>query len=314
MEKERDVRIPTVVVPFSGLCESVLCQDIFVYLRPESNGIAVESALMRGISLVPDWQNSINLVYLANLPGGFLNERGVFEEHYNTRIKFARKGRSLFTPYMREVFSDYYGVSFDNARIIGSYDAISLLGMDEDQLFNLWIPEEALLIINGQTVKKFGKYFIVNCDIPAILHKNNDSTDIAVMVFRTQLWGKDFYNVIAKMTEVLLKEGILRSESQFSHVFHYSKGPCEQILDAIGFLYDSSGNHLPLENIRFYNFLLDKGMLPEEVNSLIKEPILQFRNGNGKIEEKSIFQVTMNLSYEESWEIIKSATAQVLLK
>ncbi len=91
MEKEVSKRIPTVVVPFNGLCESSKCQDIFVYLRPESNGIAVESALMRGISLVPDWQNSINLIYLANLPGGFLKAKGVFEEHYNTRIKFAQK-------------------------------------------------------------------------------------------------------------------------------------------------------------------------------------------------------------------------------
>ncbi len=215
---------------------------------------------------------------------------------------------------MKEVFSNYFRINFEDAEIIGSFDAVSILGYAEDELFNLWIDEADILSINGQMIKKFGKYFIINCDIPAILHKNNENTDIAVMVFRTHLWGKDFYNVIEKMTEVLLEEGILRSESQFSHVFHYSKGPCEQILDAIGFLYDSKGNHLPLENIRFYNFLLDKGMLSNEINSLIKEPILQFRNRNGKIEEKSIFQVTMNLSYEKSWEIIKSATAQVLLK
>ena len=313
MEKEIVSRNPTIVVPFSGACESSLCQDVFVYLRPESNGIAVESALMKGVSKVPDWQNNINLVYLANLPGDFLNKKGVVEEHYQTRIKFARKGKTLFTPFMKRIFSEHYKESFEDAEVIGAFSALLLLGLCEDELFKLWVREDDMLVVNGQIVKKIGKYFVVNSDIPAILHKNNEKTDIAVMIFRTVLWGRDFYNVILKMTEVLLDEGILRSESQFSHVFHYSKGPFEQILDAIGFLYDSGGNHLPLQSIRFFNYLLDKGLTVDEIHHFIKQPLLQFRNMNGIIEEKSIFHVTKDLSYDESWKIIRSATAQVLL-
>jgi len=304
----------TIVVPFAGACESSQCQDVFVYLRPESNGIAVESALMKGVSRVPDWQNSINLVYLANLPGEFLIEKGVVEEHYQIRIKFAKMGKSIFTPYMSSVFSHHYKIDFSEAEIIGSYSALLVLGLNEDELFKLWVHTDDMLIVNGQTIKRIGKYFIVNSDIPAILNRNNKTTDIAVMIFRTVFWGGDFYNVILNMTKVLLDEGILHSESQFSHVFHYSKGPFEQILDAVGFLYDSKGKHLPLESIRFYNFLLGKGLRAEEIDHLIRQPLLQFRNDIGNIEEKSIFQITKDLSYEESWKILKSATAQVLLK
>lgn len=313
MEKEIVSRDPTIIIPFAGVCQSSLCQDVFVYLRPESNGIAVESALMKGVSKIPDWQNNINLVYLANLPGDFLNEKGVFEEHYQTRIKFARRGKSIFTPFMGRILSNYYKVDFKEAEIIGSYSALSLLGLNEDELFNLWVDAEDMLIVNGQTIKRIGKYFVVNSDIPSILHKNNSKTDIAVMIFRTVFWGRDFYNVIFNMTKILLEEGILHSESQFSHVFHYSKGPFEQILDAVGFLYDINGNHLPLQSIRFYNFLLEKGLSMKAIDHFIRQPLFQFRNDMGNIEEKSIFQVTKDLSYEESWRILKSATAQVLL-
>ncbi|MEA1911155.1 MAG: hypothetical protein U9N32_05700 [Spirochaetota bacterium] len=313
MEKKIVSRDPTIVVPFAGVCDTPRCQDIFVYLRPESNGIAVESALMKGVSKVPNWQENINLVYLANLPGDFLNEHGVIEEHYLTRVKFAKSGKSLFTPYMEMIFSNFYRVNFEESKIIGAFDALHLLGLNEDELFSLWVAMDDMLVLNGQTIKKVGKYFIVNSDIPAILNKNNGKTDIAVMIFRTLFWGDDFYNVILKMTDVLVEEGILNSQSQFSHVFHYSKGPFEQILDAIGFLYDPTGKHLPLQSIRFYNFLLGKGLSPLEINHFIKQPLLQFKNREGYIEEKSIFQVTKDLGYEESWEIIRSATAQVLL-
>ncbi len=306
-------RNPTIVVPFAGACNTPRCQDVFVYLRPESNGVAVESAIMRGVGKVPNWQKNINLVYLANLPGDFLNDKGVIKKHYLTRVKFATKGRNLFTPFMRKIFREHYKVEFGEAEIIGSYEALSVLGLNEEELFSLWVSEDDMLVVNGQTIKRVGKYFIVNSDIPAILHKNNAKTDIAVMIFRTVFWGNDFYNVVLKMTDVLLEEGILHSHSQFSHVFHYSKGPFEQILDAVGFLYDSTGNHLPLQNIRFYNFLLEKGLSPLEIIHFIKQPLLQFKNAEGFIEEKSIFQVTKDLSYEESWKIIRSATAQVLL-
>ena len=313
MGKKLVSRDPTIVIPFTGACDSTRCQDVFVYLRPESNGIAVESALMKGVSKVPNWQDNINLVYLANLPGDFLNEKGVVAEHYQTRVKFATAGKDIFTPYMSRVFSDYFEEGFEKAEIIGSFAALSILGLSEDELFNIWVSRDDMLVVNGQTIKRVGKYFIVNNDIPAILHKNNDKTDIAVMIFRTVFWGDEFHNVILKMTDVLLDEGILAPHNQFSHVFHYSKGPFEQILDAVGFLYDSKGKHLPLESIRFYNFLLEKGFSAVEIDHLIRQPLFQFETDQGNIEEKSIFHITKDLSYEESWRILKSATAQVLL-
>ena len=78
--------LPTVVLPLSGECDRPHCQDIFVYLRPESNGIVVESAIMRAISRRKEMEERIRLVYLANLPGGFLSRSRVIasETHAST--------------------------------------------------------------------------------------------------------------------------------------------------------------------------------------------------------------------------------------
>ncbi len=305
-------RKPTIVVPFSNSCSDEACQDIFLYLRPESNGIKVESAIMRGLSGNAEYRESIKLVYLANLPGSFLVQKGVVKSHYKPRYIFARLGGKIFTPYMKRRFSEHYGVEFAGSRVIGAYEALLYLQSTEDELFNAWVPVEDMLIVDGQVIKKIGDVYVVNSDIPAILHKNNNKTDIAVMIFRTHYTGEEFYQVIQDITGLLVDEGILHSKSMFSRVFHYSKGPFEQILDAVGFLYNEKGEHLPLENIRFYKYLVDRGIAPESIKQTLTNPIFLF-DTEGREEEDSIFVKTKSMEYSESLGTINRAKAQIFL-
>ncbi len=307
-----EFRKPTIVVPFSENCASTVCQDIFIYLRPDTNGIRVESAIMRGVTSTEELRKHIELAYLANLPGDFLIRKGVVRDHYKTRILFAYYGKEIFTPYMKKEFSRFFGVRLQDVPVFGAYKALEVMGIPADELFNLWVSKKDLLRINGQTIKKMGNIYVVNNDIPAILDKNNNRTDIAVMIFRTDYFGEDFYNVILRMTDILIEEGILDSRSKFSHVFHYSKGPFEQILDAVGFLYDEEGNHLPLEKIRFYRYLKKRGYDRKKIEHTLKDPIFQF-SFDGKFVEDSIFNRTKNLGYSDSLEIMNSARAQVFL-
>ena len=226
-------RGPTIVVPFSGSCLKDKCQDIFIYQRPESNGIKVESAIMRGVSGNRELRKHIELVYLANLPGEFLVRKGVVRNHYKARYIFARLGEKIFTPYMKREFSARFGIESSGADVLGAYEAMKKLNVSADELFDIWVPLEDMLIVDGQVIKKMGDIFVVNSDIPAILDRNNNKTDIAVMIFRTDYSGEEFYRVIQDMTGLLVDEGFLDSRSKFSHVFHYSKGPFEQILDAV---------------------------------------------------------------------------------
>ncbi|MFO7850012.1 MAG: hypothetical protein R6V67_08645, partial [Spirochaetia bacterium] len=102
----------------------------------------------------------------------------------------------------------------------------------------------------------------------------------------------------------------------YSRVFHYSKGPFEQLLDALGFLYDSQGNHLFSEKVLFYNFLLGKGLLSHEISEILKKPVFLF-GGQGtrqKRFEETIYTATYEQSYEEAYQTLLSAKAQVILQ
>jgi len=125
---------PKIIVPFrsaqGGRCED-FCQDIVVYLRPETNGIQTESVLFR-VFKDPTWHSKVDLVYLANVPGAFLLEKGVVERHYSSRVHFARNGAAAFTPAMQETFSRFFGVPFSTAKVLGAFDALVELGVDEE--------------------------------------------------------------------------------------------------------------------------------------------------------------------------------------
>lgn len=90
-------RLPTVVLPLSEECDRDECQDIFVYLRPESNGILVESTIMKVIGLKAEVANKIKLIYLANLPGEFISKTRVIEKHYRLKLLFTKRGK-VFSP------------------------------------------------------------------------------------------------------------------------------------------------------------------------------------------------------------------------
>lgn len=307
------IRFPTVVVPLIDDCDRKTCQDIFVYLRPESNGIVVESTIMRVVSRNKEIADRIRLVYLANIPGDFIARNRIIERHYHLKLLYSRKGKELFTPYMAEKFSAHFGIPFEKANIIGAFTALKRLGMDREDLFNLWVPEKDLLHLNGQTVKRYKDCFIINYDIPAILHKNNEATDIAVMIFRTDLSSDAFRELITTMVTELRKEGVVDKGKPFSRVFHYSNGPFEQIRDGFGFLYDQQGEHLPLEKIRFYRFLLNRGFSEIEVRKIITFPLFRFPGAYGSDREEIIYNVSMGLSYPEAADVLRSAKGQLLI-
>ncbi|ADK79625.1 hypothetical protein [Sediminispirochaeta smaragdinae] len=306
-------RLPTVVLPLSEECDRDECQDIFVYLRPESNGILVESTIMKVIGLKAEVANKIKLIYLANLPGEFISKTRVIEKHYRLKLLFTKKGKSLFTPFMKTQFSQHFGISFEDADILGAFDAMRRLKMSREELFGLWVPEKDLLHVNGQTIKRYHDFFIINYDIPAILHKNIEGTDIAVMIFRTELSAAEFHALITDLVTNLRKEGLVDVKRPFSRVFHYSNGPFEQIRDGLGFLYDKNGNHLPLEKLRFYDYLQKKGLDREHILKTLAYPIFVFNGERAPYHEETIYEASFSQSYAQAYQTLASAKAQLLI-
>mgnify|MGYP006896946479 CR=1 FL=1 len=307
-------RLPTVVVPFDPECGSERCNDVFLYLRPETNGIEVESVMMRALSRSKKYHDKVRLAYLANLPGDFIDSRRIIEEHYRLKLKFTQEGKQLFTPYMKKEFSRYFEEPFEEATVLGAFEAMRYLHCSRDELFNLWVPQRDVFHLNGQTIKKSDGIYIINYDIPAILQKNTSETDVAAMALRTSLPFNEVAEMIAEIVEALRTQGILNQKQAFSRIFHYSKGPFEQILDAVGFLYDGKGRHISLEKLNFYQFLREKGLSNYEIRQILRYPIMSFRSRRRSYYEETIYTATYGCSYENAYRTLCSACGQVLIE
>lgn len=306
-------RKPSILVPFSSAEVAADCRDIFVYLRPESNGAEVESLIMQAIR-DGNIKNSVSLAYLANIPGDFIANKGLIEHHYRIRLLFAVKGKSLFTHHMKKAFKSYYHCSFDKADIIGPYEAMNRLGVDEETLFKTWVRSSDMLNINGQSIKKYKGFFVLNYDIPALLKKNNINTDIAVMIFRFCRHDQNIHVLIDAIENRLKEKGIVNVLNPSSRIFHYSKGPFEELMDCSGFLYDSDFKNVSLDQVTFGRYLIENGVGLEQIEGALFHPIMYFSLGEGEFVENDIYSYTKDLSYEEALERFKTAFLQRVIR
>jgi hypothetical protein len=309
---EQNYRLPTVIVPYPGPCREKVCHDVFVYLRPETNGVEVESTIMRTIRGSEEYRERAGLVYLANIPGDFISQKRIVEEHYRLQLYFATHGKAAFTDHMRRKFSEYFDEEFEEAPVCGAFEAMRVLDMTYDELFRLYVPKSDLMHVNGQSIKRYGGIYIVNYDIPAILHKNNNRTDIAVMIFRTDFHYETIHRMVDDMADALIDSGTLHPGKALSRVFHYSKGPFDQIRDAIGYLYTQSGRHEPLKRIAFARFLTNRGIKMHQILGLIRNPLCTFAAGGGT-EEADIFTYTSDNTFEGAFGKFRSIRSQFLL-
>jgi len=299
-------RSPTIMIPYPGPCLDPGVHDVAIYLRPESNGVKVESTMLKVIHGTADYRQALNIVYLANLPGDFIQANRVIEEHYRLKIRFARQGRKAFTQTMRRLFREAFGVPFEEAHVLGAFEALEELHMSEEELFDVWVPQEQVTHIHGQHVKCHRGCYIVNYDIPRLLHLYAKDTDIFSMILRSFLPYSEIHRLITEISLTLKREKILSNPALHSHVFHYSKGPFEQILDGIGYVYMKDQRHIPLSDLSFLNYLVREGCREEEILQAVREPILRFRGQAGELEEDNLFVRTYEHSFEQAHRVYTS--------
>jgi len=295
--KKRIVHNPSVLVPYPGPDPTGETNDIFIYLRPETNGVEVESALLKVIKGNREYAENVRLVYLANYPGDYINSKHIIEHHYANKIKAAEKGKKYFTESMIRMFEDHYSCSFKKAKIINPYDAMKKFGLGEEGLFNIWVDPEDFITIYGNSIKKYKGYYIINYDIPALLHKNNYLTDIAVMLFRIYFPWEKITEMISDMEKTLKENGIIAEKKPVARVFHYTKSPFEQVQDGIEYLYNA-GKKDPLE-ISFIAYAAENGISIKDILYYIKNPIVKASLAEGNL-ENTIFEFTKGMNYREA--------------
>lgn len=309
-----EYRRPNILVSYPGPSTDEREHDIFLYLRPQSNGIRVESILLKEIEKDPHYRKDFHLVYLANLPGDFLRKEHVIEQHYSLRIYFATHGAKMFTTVMRREFSRLTGEDFSSSRIMGSFEALDTLSMSPRQLFETWVGKDDVFSIMGQCIKRYedpslGNCYVINYDVPMLLHMNNRDTDIATMLFRTRCGYTHFYDLVDRMKQQLLKAGVIDTEQDISRVLHFSRGPFEEILDAKGHLYHNGGAHVPLGEYSFVRYLMQHGISLPCIKGFMDHPLVTCREGK----ERNLFEYSASLNYSQALKQIQCVTAVTLL-
>lgn len=305
---------PSVLIPYLGPESSGNFMDVFLYLRPESNGINVEKSLFRVIHNVPEYKNLVQLVYLANLPGRFLAENQVVQRHYRIREYFARKGKKGMTLGMKNHFRVYFGLDPESSEILGAYEAMEKLSLDEKALFEIWVDPFDILITCGQIIKRYQNCFIVNYDIPYLLKKDLEGTDIAAMIFRFAMKPDGIHNALEEMRQSLVIDNILDPLQPPARVFHYSKSPFDLLLDSSGHLVDRNHKILGWQASSFGVYLLEHGLQEHEVEEIISNPIFEFEvPQKGRIEEH-INIATIDFSYEDALAKYRTHVGHILLE
>lgn len=304
---------PTVLVPYPGPEYADGTLDVFVYLRPESNGVAVESTILKAIRACRASQRNIDLVYMANVPGDYIVNRRIVERHYALRLFFSVAGGRAFTDDMQAQFSDFYGEPFELPRVIGAFAALRHFGWEPEELFDLWVDEDNVTRIAGQVIKRYRDLWIVNYDIPALLHKNNAATDIAVMTFRTREGYPHFFELAREIRSTLVANGLLKRDMPISRAVHISRSPFEQLLDARDYLLNPDGSPVGVEQSSFAAFLLSQGVSRAEVNGLLNHPICGMDFEVDAPRDQNLLDLCEGFGYEDALHIIRRVRSQLRL-
>ena len=300
---------PKVLIPYIGPSTDPNELDVLLYLRPESNGVAVESTVLAVIRDCRADGVTIQLGYLANIPGHTIIQRRVVERHYAVRLFFAVHGGAAFTLDMRRQFTEHYRQPFHPERVISAFEALRRLSWRPEQLFDLWVDQASVARIAGQVVKQYNDLFIVNYDIPALLHKNTTDTDIAVMLFRADQGYELFFELADSMHDALVAEGLLSRRLPIARAVHFSRSPFEQLLDARDYLLQSDGSPVPVAETSFGRFLLQRGVPGDVVQGLVDHPICRFRN----MGEQSLLDMCEGYDYDRAFQMLTNIEAQARL-
>ncbi|SIQ59205.1 hypothetical protein SAMN05920897_11164 [Alkalispirochaeta americana] len=304
---------PQLLLPYPGPEPDPEVLDIFLYLRPESNGVLVESTILSVIQHCREYRQGLQFIYLANFPGSYIVNNAIVERHYSLRLFFAVHGGRFFTGDMRRQFGDFYGEPFPEGRVLGAFSALQRYHWSPEELFSLWVKERDIVHIAGQVIKRHGDDYIVNYDIPALLHKNTASTDIAVMAFRTRLGYPHFFEIAHQMKRALIERGILRKTSPIARTVHISRSPFEQLADTRDYLLRPDGSPAVLEDSSFARFLLDQGLSLDGIQGVLEHPVCTFNFGEGLPGDHHLFDLAEGFSYGDAYRLLERVRAQALV-
>lgn len=268
-EVEPDVLIPYTIDRNTLSDSSVL----LIYVRPETNKINYEAAIIKAASPYAD------AVYLANLSGNLVNNKAIVASHYSIQLQFAIEGKDKLAKYpeMIQEFEKKFKVDFRDAEIIGPFEAIVeyKIKKSADDLFETMVPDADFLEMYGQTIKRIGGYYVVNYDIPAIITRHHEETNMFSIALRLKSDRYGFLDIDYFIYENMCKSettSLLDSETRHSlpwyklvrRTYHISRSHIEAMSDLTDYVFKNEGTRIGYMDTPLGKKLVEEGIIKED--------------------------------------------------
>jgi hypothetical protein len=286
---------PDILIPFNKKLSLDYSCIVPVYVRPETNRVDYESVIIKSISSIG------KPVFMANYNGGVIRQKHILRNHYFYRYVFALHGKNEMRKYpeLIDLFEKKFKTSYENAAIYGSFEFLkdkSLCGdMKEDDLFNIYVPFDDFLKFHGLTIKKIGDFYIVNYDIPAVMSKYTDDSNIFVLMLSVNN-AVNFRDVNFKIYQKFEEEDIskllnaneavdLTWEERVKRTYHISHNYIEAMFDMTDFILYDDYSHLhyidtPLGKELVQRNIINPGNIDSIMNYFKRFPIVYAKEGD----------------------------------
>ncbi len=258
-----------------------------VYVRPETNTVLYERAIVAGIRARGD-----RIIYSANLNGGLFLRDGILRKHYLSQLAFASdpRGQLELYPEIGERLAGHFGQPLEELPLAGAFAAPARLGLGEEELFETFVPEADFLSCWGQQFKRIGGSIVANPGLPALLKRYTPEANVFVVVVRSADGSPGFfsslnraiYREITSRAETPLVDGERLGAAPWNErvrrTYHLSRTHLMAMFDMADLVYLSAGRRLSAAETPLGRSLLAEGILSgERLDRLPQEPLRRVR-------------------------------------
>ncbi len=268
---------PDIIIPYprgeSGFAD---CGDdsayTMVYVRPETNNVAYERAILSGL------RAHGKIIYCANLPGSIFARDSILQRHYPAQFRFARdpRGELARFPEIGARIERHFHQPVDDLRLLGSFEAARALGMSEEDLFETIVPTADYLGCCGQSFKKLAGAIVVNPNLPAIVKRHAPPANVFAVVARSRDGANRFFE---DSNETIFKEITSRSETplidgerldslvwseRIRRTYHLSSNHLMAMFDMPDYVYTGDATRLSPADTPLGKWLLENAAVTEE--------------------------------------------------
>ncbi len=303
---------PDIMIDYDSNLEKKLPVCV-IYLRPDTNILSYEHALLKGI------EQYAKVIYMANLNGGIFIKNALILDHYAYEYKYSIYAKQEIAkfPEMISEFENHFKEKFEKARIIGAFESLILLGLSPQKLFDYIVEEKDFLKFYGNTIKKIRGFYIINYNIPALIEKYDTKTNIFILAIQFKSDKYSFKEINDSIIDNIKNDRHtpIIDEKKFKknmdlcekvkRTYHISTSHIKSMFDMTDFIFKRDGSQITFSETPMGKLLIENN-IPEFKIKQIKDYPIVYINENNKKKLINLPDESIGKSIDDSIDLVKS--------